>query len=62
MNLEKVLHILEIFYLSAVDKLLKKDTDNDTIGLILCKEKRKFTVECALKDIELHMNIKKWLL
>lgn len=39
------------FYLSAVDKLLKKDSDNNSIGLILCKEKKKFTVECALKDI-----------
>ena len=39
------------FYLSAIDDNLRKEHDNPTIGLILCQEKDKFTVEYALRDI-----------
>jgi len=39
------------FYLSAVDDLLKDESDNFSIGLILCRNKNKFSVEYALKDI-----------
>jgi len=39
------------FYLSALDDKLKKENDNPTIGLILCQEKDKFTVEYSLKNI-----------
>jgi len=39
------------FYLSAVDDLLKTDTDNSSIGLILCREKRKISVEYSLRNI-----------
>ena len=39
------------FYLSAIDDILRKEHDNPTIGLILCQEKDKFTVEYALRDI-----------
>lgn len=39
------------FYLGAVDRLLKKENDNPTIGLILCKSKSKIEVEVALQDI-----------
>ena len=39
------------FYLSAVDDLLKGVNDNPSIGLILCKDKNKFSVEYSLKDI-----------
>lgn len=39
------------FYLSAVDDIIKTKDDNPTIGIILCKEKTKFSVEYALKDI-----------
>lgn len=39
------------FYLSAVDDLVKSKTDNSTIGLILCKNKDKFTAQYSLKDI-----------
>ena len=39
------------FYLSAVDDLVKSKTDNPTIGLILCKERNKFTANYSLKDI-----------
>lgn len=39
------------FYLSAVDSILKSAHDNPSIGLILCKDKNRFTVEYALKDM-----------
>lgn len=39
------------FYLSAIDDLVKDETDNSSIGLLLCKSKDKFTAEYALKDI-----------
>lgn len=39
------------FYLSAVDDLVKSESDNPSIGLILCKSKDKFMVEYSLKDI-----------
>lgn len=39
------------FYLSAIDKYVKKDSDNPTFGILLCKNKKKVTVDLALKDI-----------
>ena len=39
------------FYLSAVDDLLKSENDNLSIGIILCREKKKFSVEYSLRDI-----------
>ncbi len=39
------------FYLSAIDDLVKDEQDNPSIGIILCREKDKFSVEYALKDI-----------
>lgn len=39
------------FYLSAVDDLLRSDSDAPSIGLILCKGKDRFDVEYALRDI-----------
>jgi predicted nuclease of restriction endonuclease-like (RecB) superfamily len=39
------------FYLSAVDDLIKDEQDNPSIGIILCREKDKFSVEYSLKDI-----------
>ena len=39
------------FYLSAVDDLLKTENDNPSIGIILCREKKKFSVEYSLRDI-----------
>lgn len=37
------------FYLSAVDGILKKDNDNPSIGLLLCKSKNNIIAEYALK-------------
>jgi predicted nuclease of restriction endonuclease-like (RecB) superfamily len=37
------------FYIAAVDNMLRTDRDEPTIGIILCKEKDKTTVEFALQ-------------
>lgn len=39
------------FYLTVVDEFLKAPDDKPTIGLILCKTKRNFTAEYALRNI-----------
>lgn len=37
------------FYVTAVDETIRKEQDNQTIGLLLCKGKDKLSVEWALK-------------
>ena len=39
------------FYLSAIDGILKKEQDNPSIGLLLCKSKNNLVVEYSLKDV-----------
>ena len=39
------------FYITAVNELLKTENDNDTIGILLCKNKDNLIVDFALKDI-----------
>lgn len=39
------------FYLTAVNDLLKHQTDNPTIGLLICKNKDSFIAEYSLKGI-----------
>jgi predicted nuclease of restriction endonuclease-like (RecB) superfamily len=39
------------FYLSAVDSLLKTEADNQSIGILLCKNQNVLDVEFALRDI-----------
>lgn len=39
------------FYVSAINELVKDDTDQATIGILLCKNKDNYEVEFALKDI-----------
>ena len=39
------------FYITAVNKTLRGKYDNETIGLLLCKEKDKLSVEWALESI-----------
>jgi predicted nuclease of restriction endonuclease-like (RecB) superfamily len=38
------------FYIAAVDNLMRHPDDNPTIGLILCKSKKKTTVEYSLQN------------
>ena len=45
------------FYVKAVDKTLKKEQDNQTIGLLLCKEKDKLSVEWALDFINVPIGV-----
>ncbi|ABQ27751.1 PDDEXK nuclease domain-containing protein [Geotalea uraniireducens] len=39
------------FYLSAVDATMRHESDNPSIGLILCKDRKGLIAEYALKDI-----------
>ena len=39
------------FYLSAVDDLVRDKDDKPTIGLLLCKTKKNFTAEYALRNV-----------
>ena len=50
------------FYLSAIDDLIKDETDNPSIGLLLCKAKDKFTAEYALKDINKPIGVSEYKL
>jgi len=50
------------FYLSAVDEKLKKQTDNPSIGLLLCKGKDNLVAEYALKDINKPMGVSSYKL
>jgi predicted nuclease of restriction endonuclease-like (RecB) superfamily len=49
------------FYLSALDDQLKKDNDNPSIGIILCKTKNNLKVEYALRDINKPMGVSGYL-
>jgi predicted nuclease of restriction endonuclease-like (RecB) superfamily len=40
------------FYLSAVDAQLRHPTDEPSIGLVLCKEKKRVIAEYALRDVK----------
>jgi len=50
------------FYLSAVDDMLKHETDNPSIGIMLCKERDKLTAEYALKDINKPIGVSEYKL
>jgi predicted nuclease of restriction endonuclease-like (RecB) superfamily len=40
------------FYVTAIDNLLRGPKDNPTIGIILCRTKRKTIAEYALSDVQ----------
>ena len=48
------------FYLSAVDDLMRHPGDGPTIGLLLCKSKKRFLVEYALRDLAKPMGVAEW--
>jgi predicted nuclease of restriction endonuclease-like (RecB) superfamily len=50
------------FYLSAVDSLIKRDDDNPTIGLLLCRDKNAIEVEFALRDMQKPMGVSEYTL
>ncbi len=45
------------FYVTAVDETIKKDFDNPTIGLLLCKKKDRLSVEWALKAVNVPVGV-----
>ncbi|MCC7276823.1 MAG: DUF1016 family protein [Chromatiaceae bacterium] len=50
------------FYLTAVDRQVKSEQDNPTIGLLLCKSKNKIVAEYALGDKTQPMGIAEYKL
>jgi len=50
------------FYIKAVDEKLRREGDNPTIGIILCKRKDKLVAEYALSDINKPIGISEYLL
>jgi predicted nuclease of restriction endonuclease-like (RecB) superfamily len=50
------------FYLTAVDRQVKSESDNPTIGLLLCKTKNKVVAEYALGDKTQPMGIAEYKL
>lgn len=50
------------FYIRAVDKQLRKDGDQQTIGLLLCKTRDKLVAEYALSDIHKPMGVSEYKL
>lgn len=51
-----------IFYVNAIDELEKIDGDNETIGLLLCKDADKFVAETTLKNSLMKLGISKYKL
>jgi len=50
------------FYVTAIDETLKKEMDNPTIGLLLCKEKYRLSVEWSLKGTNLPIGVSSYKL
>ncbi len=50
------------FYVSAVDGILKSESDNPTIGILICKSKNDTVVEYALKDINKPIGVSEYVL
>jgi predicted nuclease of restriction endonuclease-like (RecB) superfamily len=48
------------FYLSAVDDQLRHPDDKPSIGLLLCKERDRLTVEYALRDLQKPIGVAQW--
>lgn len=45
------------FYVTAIDEKLKKEYDNPTIGLLLCQNKDKLTVDYSLKSLNVPIGV-----
>lgn len=50
------------FYLTAVDRQIKAQDDNPTIGLLLCKTQKRTVVEYALSGIDKPMGVAEYQL
>ena len=45
------------FYVTVVDELLKKEYDNPTLGLLLCREKNRVTVDWSLQSVSVPIGV-----
>ena len=45
------------FYLSALDKYVRKPNENKSIGILLCEEMKKTVVELAVQDYNRPMGV-----
>jgi predicted nuclease of restriction endonuclease-like (RecB) superfamily len=50
------------FYLSAVDDMLRHESDNPSIGILLCKTRDKLIAEYALRDINKPIGVSEYKL
>jgi predicted nuclease of restriction endonuclease-like (RecB) superfamily len=48
------------FYLSAIDTQMRHKDDQPTIGLLLCQENNRLTVEYALRDMKKPIGVAQW--
>ena len=48
------------FYLSAVDERMRHRDDQSSIGLLLCQERNRLTVEYALRDLKKPIGVAEW--
>lgn len=49
------------FYMAAVDDLMRKEGDNQTIGILLCKSKHKVVAEYALRNMSAPIGISEYI-
>ena len=49
-----------IFYVNAIDDLERTERDDETIGLLLCKEADSYVVKTSLNKAQLHLGISKY--
>jgi predicted nuclease of restriction endonuclease-like (RecB) superfamily len=49
-----------MFYVNAIDELERTEVDNETIGLLLCKDADKFVAETTLKKSLMKLGISKY--
>ena len=49
-----------IFYVNAIDDLERTERDDETIGLLLCKEADSYVAKTSLNKAKLHLGISKY--
>ena len=49
-----------IFYVNAIDELERTSVDNDTVGLLFCKEADSFVAKTSLKNNHIPLGISKY--
>ena len=50
------------FYVTAINNLLKKEYDNPTIGLLLCRDKKRVTVDWSLQSVSVPIGVSSYQL